>query len=83
MLACHPACVPAALSTNKSRCLLVQHHHIATLRVVEGGHYPGLSIQVFSARAGDHHLIAEERALGVNNPLEFLQVLGGISVPLS
>ena len=51
--------------------------------MVEGGHRPGLAIQVPPARAGDHHLTAEVRALGVNFLLEVLQVLGSIGVSLS
>ena len=43
--------------------LLVQRHHIATPGVVEGGRRPGLAIQVLPACAGDHHPLAEERAI--------------------
>ena len=65
------------------RTSLVTHHQVSTPGVVEGGNRPGLAIQVPPARVGDHHLIAQERTLGMNFLLEFLQALGGICLSLS
>ena len=57
--------------------LFVQHHRVATSRVVEGGRHPGLAIQVPPARAGDHHFLAKERALGADFLVELLQCFVG------
>ena len=57
--------------------LFVQHHRVATPRVVEGGRHPGLAIQVLPARAGDHHFLAKERALGADFLVDLLQCFVG------
>ena len=67
------------------RCLLasrlIQHHRIATPGVVEGGRHSGLAIQVLPACAGDHHRLAEERALSADFLVHSLQCfVGGCSL---
>ena len=57
--------------------LLIQHHHVAAPSVVKRGRYPGLAIQVLPACAGDHHLLAEERALGADFLVDQVQCFVG------
>ena len=53
----------------------VQLHHVPTPRVVKGGRHSSPAIQVLPTGAGDHHVLAEERALGADFLVKLLQVL--------
>ena len=56
----------------------VQLHHVSSSGVVEGGRRACSTVQVFATRAGDHHLLAEEGALGADFLLELVQVVDSI-----
>ena len=56
----------------------VQLHHVSSPCVVEGGRRACSTVQVLAARAGDHHLLAEEGALGADFLLESVQVVDSI-----
>ena len=53
----------------------LQPYHVPTQSMVEGGRRACSTVPVLVARAGDHHLLAEEGALGADFLLESVQVV--------
>ena len=59
-----------------------QLHHVPTPGVIEGGHHSGPAVEVLPARASDNDPLAEERALGADFLVEYVQVCCCVGVPL-